>query len=499
MTLGRPGPWWRPNSLGRQLMGGVCLLVVVAVLAVGGLSIYALRSYMIALSDVELAHSLASFQHSVSTRPGEGEPLADFTGQASGTIIVLMRDGRIVESAAFDDTGPQQVPTAVLTRLAALSTAVDRPQTIDLDENGAYRVAAADIGGGGRLLSAVSLQNATEQIVTKTAAVIVITMIAAILAAAGTIVIVRQALRPLRRVADAAADAATTVAFTDDDQRVSTHVLQDGWDRGSEVGIVAITLNRLLANVDATLLARAESDRRMRRFLTDASHELRTPLAAVRGYAELTRQDGRLLPDSTEYALGRIESESRRMTSLVEDMLLLSRLDERRELHREPLDLCAHVVDAVNDVAVTAPHHRFTVDLPDEPVWVHGDPEQLHQVVINLLSNASTHTPPGVTVTTSIRTPPETSCRTIELTVCDDGPGIDATLIPDVFDRFVRADSSRSQEHSSTGLGLSIVASITKAHGGTVEATSQPGATRFVVRLPTLDAEPAETQDPDLM
>lgn len=477
---------WRPRSLGKRLMVGVSSLVIVVVLTVGALSVYALRSYMLAVSDVEVMHSLASFQHSVSTGPRDG-PLADFTGQASGTIIAVMQDRRIVQSAMFDDSGPRQVPADAIARLAKTTATGDRPQTMDIDDVGVYRVAASDIGDGTRLLSAVSLESATEQIAAKTAAVIAITMVAAVVAAAGTVAIVRHALRPLRRVADAASKAASTVALVDGDQRVTAHIVDVDLDSTSEVGVVAETLNRLLDNVDAAFAARTESDRRMRRFLTDASHELRTPLAAIRGYAELTRQDGPMLPDTTEYALARIEAESRRMTSLVDDMLLLSRLDERRGLEHDRLDLCALVVDAVNDVAVTAPDHHFTVDLPDDAVWVNGDRARLHQVVSNLLSNASTHTPAGVTVTTTIRLPPDTAEGGIDLSICDDGPGIDESLMPEIFDRFVRADNSRSHEHHSTGLGLSIVASITEAHGGTVEATSQLGATCFRIRLPAGD------------
>jgi two-component system sensor histidine kinase TrcS len=296
---------------------------------------------------------------------------------------------------------------------------------------------------------------------------------------------VRQALRPLRRVAATAANAAR-IPLADEDHRITARVRRADSDPDNEVGIVGETLNRLLANVDSALAARADSDRRMRRFITDASHELRTPLATIQGYAELTRQDGTLLPATTEYALARIESEARRMSSLVGEMLLLSRLDEGQPLVFERIDLCALAADAINDVAVTAPDHRFVGELPDDAVWVQGDRARLHQVVSNLLANARDHTPAGVTVTTAIRSIPEGPA--VELTVADDGPGIDAQLMPDVFGRFVRADKSRSREVKSSGLGLAIVASITEAHGGTVTAESRPGCTEFRVRLPTADA-----------
>jgi two-component system sensor histidine kinase TrcS len=245
--------------------------------------------------------------------------------------------------------------------------------------------------------------------------------------------------------------------------------------------------------VDSALAARADSDRRMRRFLTDASHELRTPLATIQGYAELTRQEGTLLPATTEYALARIESEARRMTSLVSEMLLLSRLDEGRPLELERIDFCALAADAINDVAVTARDHRFVGDLPDDAVWIHGDRARLHQVVTNLLTNARNHTPAGVTVTTTIRSTP--GDPTIELIVADDGPGIDPELMPDLFGRFVRADKARSREMNSSGLGLAIVASIAEAHGGIASAQSRPGHTEFRVRLPASGPDTAVQPD----
>ena len=247
------------------------------------------------------------------------------------------------------------------------------------------------------------------------------------------------------------------------------------------------TLNRLLDNVDSALAHRVDSDLRMRQFIADASHELRTPLAAIQGYAELTRQDSSALPPTTEYALARIESEARRMASLVDELLLLSRLGEGEDLQSEDVDLADVVINAVNDAAVAAPTHHWIKDLPDEPVWVRGDHARLHQLVSNLLSNARVHTPPGVTVTTGIarhRSGPDAPYA--ELTVDDDGPDIDADILPRLFERFVRADTSRSNG-SGNGLGLAIVSSIVKAHHGSVSAESGDGRTVFRVRIPMIE------------
>src|SRR5690606_29954115 len=185
-------------------------------------------------------------------------------------------------------------------------------------------------------------------------------------------------------------------------------------DPRTEVGLVGDTLNRQLDHVERALADVAASDRRMRQFVTDASHELRTPLAAIHGYAELTRQDSAVLPETTEYSLARIEAETQRMNALVADLLLLARLDEGQDLDTADVDLAELVVDAVNDAAVSAPQHWWTTEVPDGPVWVRGDRARLHQTLANLLSNARVHTPAGTTVTTALRTD---GAGVVELTV----------------------------------------------------------------------------------
>jgi two-component system sensor histidine kinase TrcS len=309
-----------------------------------------------------------------------------------------------------------------------------------------------------------------------------------------TVWVVGYTLRPLRRLAAIAADVAA-MPLTGDDHRISVRVPPQDTNPQNEVGIVGHTLNRLLDNVDSALAHRVESDLRMRQFITDASHELRTPLAAIQGYAELTRQDSSALPPTTEYALARIESEARRMASLVDELLLLSRLGEGQDLQSEDVDLAELVSNAVNDARVAALTHHWVKELPDEPVWVRGDHARLHQLVSNLLSNARVHTPPGVTVTTGITCRRDGPASYAEITVTDDGPGIDEDLLARLFERFVRADKSRSNG-SGNGLGLAIVSSIVKAHHGSVTAESTEGCTTFRVRLPLVDdpAHPASSR-----
>ncbi len=285
------------------------------------------------------------------------------------------------------------------------------------------------------------------------------TALALLVTALATWLLVRFALRPLSRVAGTAAEVAT-LPLDRERYAITARVADKDTDPRTEVGLVGDTLNRLLANVERALSEVSASDRRMRQFITDASHELRTPLAAIQGYAELTRQDSSVLPETTEYSLARIEAEAQRMSTLVADLLLLARLDEGQEAEITEVDLADVVGDAVNDAAVSAPTHRWLTRVPDEMVWVSADRAKLHQLIANLLSNAGVHTPAGTTVTTAIVTGRTDSATFAELTVTDDGPGVPRDVRPHLFERFVRADKSRSRAAGSFGLGLAIVASI---------------------------------------
>jgi two-component system OmpR family sensor kinase len=235
--------------------------------------------------------------------------------------------------------------------------------------------------------------------------------------------------------------------------------------------------------VEAALARRAASEARLRRFAADASHELRTPLAVIRGYAELASRHRDVLPPEVAHALDRVESESARMSMLVDELLLLAQLDAGRPLARDPVDLTRLAIDAASDARVASPEHRWQLDLPGEPVVVTGDENRLRQVLANLLANAAKHTPPGTTVTVALA-PGGGATGAYDLSVTDDGPGIPAELLPTLFERFVRGDSSRPQVAGGTGLGLAIVDAVTTAHGGHVSVTSAPGQTRFVITLP---------------
>jgi len=290
--------------------------------------------------------------------------------------------------------------------------------------------------------------------------------------------IVRRSVRPLERVAETARKVAA-LPLDRGEVDLAVRVPARDTDPRTEIGSVGAAINQMLGHVSDALTARHASETRVRQFVADASHELRTPLAAIRGYAELARR-GEYDPAAVSHALRRVESESARMTTLVEDLLLLARLDSGRPLTGEQVDLTMLVVDRVSDARVAGPDHRWQLDLPEEPVTVHGDAARLHQVLANLLANARNPTSPGTTVVTRVRH----EAGGAVLTVTDDGPGIPPDLQPEVFGRFVRGDSSRSRAAGSTGLGLAIVAAVIGAHGGTVTVDSRPGRTCARVRLP---------------
>jgi two-component system OmpR family sensor kinase len=328
-------------------------------------------------------------------------------------------------------------------------------------------------------------------------------LLLAVLLGAG---LIQFSLRPLRRVA---ATATKVTELPLDSGEVTLPAGVPDSDPRTEVGRVGAAFNRMLFHVERALGRRAASEARLRRFAADASHELRTPLSAIRGYAELALRHPGPVPDDVTHALRRVESESARMTVLVDDLLLLARLDAGRPLEREPVDLSRLAIETTSDARVARDDHRWRLELPDEPVQVEGDEHRLHQVLANLLSNAGKHTPPGSTVSVALAlgdaprsAPPDTAVQRgvvpegprVELSITDDGPGIPPELLPELFERFTRGEVGRARDASaagkSTGLGLAIVDAVVAAHGGAIVVTSRPGMTRFAILLPLL-REPA--------
>ena len=240
----------------------------------------------------------------------------------------------------------------------------------------------------------------------------------------------------------------------------------------TEVGRLTTSLNTMLARIEESFTVRKTSEDKLRRFVADASHELRTPLTAIRGFAELHRQGAVAGEEDTKQLLARIEGESLRMGSLVEDLLLLARLDQAREMEHLPVDIAKTTRDAVASAQVAGPGHPITLTGDADEIYTLGDHHRIHQVIANLLANARTHTPVGTPITVSIAQ----SSDGVRIAVADAGPGLSEEDQKRIFERFYRADSSRVRiEGEGSGLGLSIVNAVMKAHGGTVSVNSEVG------------------------
>ncbi|MGY1691902.1 sensor histidine kinase [Geodermatophilus sp. SYSU D01105] len=367
------------------------------------------------------------------------------------------------------------------------------PRSVDLGGAlGEYRVVATAGSGGDVLVTGLPL-DATRDALLRLVGVEVAAGLLGLLAAAGAgFLVIGRTLRPLHRVA-ATAGRVAELPLSSGEVRLAERVPAADTDPHTEVGRVGAALNRLLDHVEESLAARQASETQVRQFVADASHELRTPVTSIRGYAELVRRSGSAVPDDVAQALRRVESEALRMSVLVDDLLLLARLDAGRELASEQVDLTALVMDTVSDAHAAGPAHRWRVDLPATAVLVPGDDSRLHQVLANLLANVRTHTPPGTTAVTRLRVEDGEAV----LRVVDDGPGIPADLLGSVFERFARGDSSRSRTAGSAGLGLAIVRAVVTGHGGSVSVRSEPGRTAFTVRLPHATVAQPDL-DPDL-
>ena len=489
-------------SLRARLLASQIVLLALVCVAVGIGTVLALQHFLYNQLDERLAETARrsaglfefgpppppgfprpGFRQRMMSRDdfGPGPAFLNAPGQAARTVGAVVSRGTGVDAGVITADGARsEISTAAAQQLAQV--APDTPTTIGLDGLGRYRVVALH-SPRGRENIVIGLPTSDVDDTLLTVAVIFCAVGATALIGGTSvgILIIRRQLAPLARVSDAAIQVADLELDRGEVLLPTPIVKIDPEAAHTEVGQLGSALNRMLDRIASALSARHASETRVRQFVADASHELRTPLAAIRGYTELAQRKRDDVPDDVAHAMSRVESETRRMTRLVEDMLLLARLDTGRPLRHEPVDLSHLIVDAVSDAHIAGREHQWALDLPEEPVVVVGDEARLHQVLANLLVNARTHTPPGTSVTTSLAVAPDGSAV---LTVADDGPGIPVWLQSEIFERFARGDSSRSRRDGSTGLGLAIVAAVVKAHSGTIELHSVPGDTRFTVTLP---------------
>ena len=548
----RPGSLLTPpRSLRTRLVVGVLGLVLVMAAVMSAFSTVSLRHTLMARTDSQLmaaAQRAADKRHDLTQEArkasdeaaqedtkNQGDqpdgaggadgadagpdkhgvpPGLDAAGQSTGTLTLITTqtsssDTASSETAAYiDKNGHYASISKEDCRLLLSQATEDHPVTVDLHHLGSYRVVATrDEASGSTVITGLSLEGDKGLIRTQLLIELTVALLGALVVALAGRTMVRSSLAPLERVARTAQRVASQ-PLERGEVSIEDRVEKADLDSSAEVGQVGGALNTLLGHVESALAARQRSETQVRQFVADASHELRTPLASIRGYTELIRREGADadLPEEATYALERVHSESVRMTALVEDLLLLARLDAGRELRREEVDLVGLLVDTVADARAAGPEHDWQLDLAvleppagataeeaedflPEPPLVIGDEARLRQVVVNLLANARVHTPAGSHVTTTLAREGDT----LIVRIHDDGPGIAPDVRDRLFERFARGDSSRERRTGSTGLGMSIALAIVQSHGGSIDVDSSTASedhgTTFTVRLPAAVVE----------
>jgi len=481
---------------GRSLRTRLLVLIGATLVAVCGAmaltTVLAGRAVLLGRLDQRVTAAAARSQGGLEHRPDSQGPAAlgflNERGQPVGTLAARVGPGGdfIAAAVVTDDGSLKKLTAAQRTAFDGIK-ADGRMHTRTVPGLGTYRVTAVS-GDGTPVLTGLPVDDVQDMAGRLVVVEAVIAAAGLAVAGGACAVVIRRQLRPLGRVAATAVEVSRSPLGHGAVSGL-TRVPERDTDPGSEAGQVGAALNRMIDHVESSLAQRQRgeeqirrSEERMRRFLADASHELRTPLASIAGYAELMNRGAGPLESTPVWR--RVSVEAARMTGLVEDLLLLARLDDGRLLPSAEVDLAALLAEAVWDARAAGDTHIWELGLRlESPPLVRGDADRLQQVVANLLVNARTHTPPGTTVVASVETTEE-SCV---IRVSDDGPGIPAALLPKVFERFTRADVSRSRasgQGGGSGLGLAVAAAITAAHDGQLQVSSAPGCTEFTVRLP---------------
>ncbi|MFI0151179.1 sensor histidine kinase [Streptomyces lydicus] len=476
-----------PRTLRSQLTAGLVALLALACLAVGVTTALALEGFLVRRLDQQLSAAAGRFAVSLEheARP-DADNRPDTRGQSDGTFGARLLRGTPTQAAVVRQQTDAAVPLTADDRRALAGVAADGTgHSVRLSALGRYRVNAVAGDDGDVLVTGLPLHPVEETVHRLEAVEAAVFGGALVITGVLGALWVRLSLRPLRRVTTTASRVAELPLASGE---VAMPAPVPVADARTEVGQVGTALNRMLGHVGNALERRHASEERLRHFAADASHELRTPVANVRGHAELALRHKGPVPGEVRRSLDRIQAESERMSRLVDDLLLLARIDAGRALEREPVDLTRLVLDATDDARAAGPGHRWQLDLPETAVTTTGDEHRLQQAIGNLLANARTHTPAGTAVTVRLAADDRGTLLTVE----DDGPGIPEKLQPEVFGRFVRADHSRSRAAGGTGLGLAIVQAVVTAHGGRIDLTSRPGRTAVTVTLPPTGPGPSD-------
>jgi two-component system, OmpR family, sensor kinase len=464
-------------SLRVRLLLGLVVLAAIGLAVAGGVTYREQRSFLSQRVNEQLASALAAPQQfgarneTANTDTPRSVPFGTYAELrfADGTIRQVSTDG-------VSSTTKPSLPTTI---------SVGRIFTV---HHPSYRVLAGGVtvqpfDRPATLVVAVPLRDMSEAL----HRLLFVELIVALGVLLGLAVlawwVVKLGLRPLEDMQQTAG----AIAAGDLSRRV------DVVDEKTEVGRLGIALNEMMQQIETAFAARAASEGRLRRFVGDASHELRTPLTSIRGYAELFRRGAADRPEDLAKAMRRIEEEANRMGMLVDDMLLLARLDQGRPLERQPVDLMRITRDAVDDARAVAPNRPIDYS-PNGAIFVPGDEARLRQVLANLLQNANRHTPPGTPVHVQVLDSDDEAV----IEVADEGPGMPSDDTSRVFERFWRSDPSRTRASGGAGLGLAIVAAIADAHGGHAEVQSAAGhGSRFRVHLPHTAPMSPETHEGD--
>ncbi|MBA3524228.1 MAG: HAMP domain-containing histidine kinase [Geodermatophilaceae bacterium] len=474
-----------PRSLRWRLVLGLLLVATLGVLAVSAAAVFALRSYLLQRVDDQLLDAAPGIARQLLLADTAFPPDRAVSRPLAPTdfVVQYVDDAGVVSSVVVATVGLTAADAPVITGLDAAEVGArdGSPFTARSADGEDYRTVALTLDPlPGTLVVSVPVAEIGSTIGRLLVVEGIATVIVLGLTVALGLVAVRVGLRPLTDVGG----TARAIADGDLARRVTPA------EPRTEIGRLGLALNDMLGQIEVAFADRQSSEERLRRFVADASHELRTPLTSIRGYAELHRQGAVTEPADVARVMGRIEGEATRMGRLVDDLLLLTRLDQLPAAARELVDLVPLVTGAVADLRAVQPTRPVELELTAGPVLVLGDPDQLAQVTANLVGNARVHTPHTTSVTVTLTR----ADGYLELQVADAGPGMAPEVAAHVFERFYRADGARSRARGGSGLGLSIVAAVVAAHGGTVAVESTPGAV-FTVRLPLAGSAADSPQD----
>ncbi|NUT27333.1 MAG: HAMP domain-containing histidine kinase [Streptomyces sp.] len=474
--IGRLRRAYRGMRLGTRLALGLGVLSLVVFGVVGTALTTYMRDYLSAQLDTQLAQGQIA----------QSKSIADYgtlTGKKYYSWFYAVYDVSDGEPVLRRPEDPADVPddvddfTAVARAQTAANTEVLR--TEHLKGKGEYRLRACEVEPGVVLVSAApmgDIEDTVGQLITIQAVTFGLALLALVVLGRGML---RRGLQPLSDMAHTAHDI-TSHNLTDSARLPVRHPRRGG---GPEVEELRTAFNTMLEHIDDSLAVRAEAEQRLRRFVADASHELRTPLMSVRGYADLFQYAAANAPEERDRHLARLRAEAARMGFLLDDLLLLARLDAAEvetPLRPREADLVELVDQAADAFRVTHADHPLTVTPGPTSLTLRLDPQRIRQVLDNLLTNAAVHTPVGTPVSVSL----SMAHGAAQIRIADAGPGIPPADRERVFDRFYRVDKARSRDRGGSGLGLAVAESLVRAHGGRIGLSSEPGATVFTVTIP---------------